>query len=407
MRRCGAQRFANRLHGLSSTFAVKTNPYPDMKKSVYAGLVAALLCGCGHADDHDHAAEAAQPDAHEHAEGEIVFTQQQAAAAGLRTETVKAAPFAEVMKAAGRIEAPVGGETTVAATAAGLVSFAAKVRAEGSEVGRGATVAHISARDLPDGDPVDRARVAYETAREAYERGARLVGERIISQSQFEALRGQYEQARLAYEAQAADHSAGGVAVKAPAAGYVKQLLVRPGDYVAVGQPLVVLTSTRRLRLRAEVPERHLHRLASVRTARFLTPYDGRTYALDSLGGRLAARGRATGGSPYVPVTFEFDNGPAFVSGAYADVRLATARRSGVLTLPVGALTEEQGAFFVYVQADSTCYVKREVRLGETDGRRVEVKSGLKAGERVVTRGAIRVRLASAANVIPAHTHNH
>ena len=78
-----------------------------------------------------------------------------------------------------------------------------------------------------------------------------------------------------------------------------------------------------------------------------------------------------------------------------------------MLTLPVGALTEEQGAFFVYVQADSTCYVRREVRLGETDGRRVEVKSGLKAGERVVTRGAIRVRLASAANVIPAHTHNH
>lgn len=313
-----------------------------MQKTLYAALLTALLAGCGHAD-HPAAPEAQATDDHGHAEGEIIFTPAQAKAAGVTTETIQPAPFADAVKVGGTLEAPTGSETTVAATAAGLVTLTPAVGAEGLHVGRGATVARISARSLPDGDPVDRARVAFETAREAYERGARLVGERIISQSQFEALRGQYEQARLAYEAQAADHSAGGVAVKAPSAGYVKQLLVRPGDYVTVGQPLVVLTSTRRLRLRAEVPERHLHRLASVRTARFLTPYDGRTYALDSLGGRLAARGRATGGSPYVPVTFEFDNRGSLVAGTAVEVWLVGAERPGVLSVPRSALTEEQG----------------------------------------------------------------
>lgn len=379
-----------------------------MKKSVYAGLVAALLCGCGHADDHDHAAEAAQPDAHEHAEGEIVFTQQQAAAAGLRTETVKAAPFAEVMKAAGRIEAPVGGETTVAATAAGLVSFAAKVRAEGSEVGRGATVAHISARDLPDGDPVERLRVAYVTAREAYERGQQLAAERIVSQAQLEALRADYESARLAYEAQAGNHGAAGIAVKAPAGGYVKQLLVGQGEYVAVGQPLLVLTTTRRLQLRVDVPQRYVGQLAALRTARFLTPYDDRIYALDSLGGRLVSRGRATGGSPYVPVTFEFDNRGSLVPGTAVEVWLLGAERQGVVSVPRTALTEEQGLYYVYIKEGKDVYRKQEVTPGASDGSRTAILHGLHGGEQIVVAGVYQVKLAALSGVVPeGHSHEH
>lgn len=378
-----------------------------MQRILYAALLTALLAGCGHTG-HPAAPEAEATDGHAHAEGEIIFTPEQAKAAGVVTETIHPAPFADAVKVGGTLEAPAGSETTVAATAAGLVSLAPAVRAEGMHVGSGATVARISAQGLPDGDPVDRARVAYETAREAYERGARLVGERIISQSQFEALRGQYEQARLAYEAQAADHSAGGVAVKAPAAGYVKQLLVRPGDYVAVGQPLVVLTSTRRLRLRAEVPERHLHRLASVRTARFLTPYDGRTYALDSLGGRLAARGRATGGSPYVPVTFEFDNRGSFVAGTAVEVWLVGAARPGVLSVPRTALTEEQGLYYVYIKTSDHTYRKQEVTPAADNGHRVAIASGLHGGEEVVAEGAVAVKLAALSGAVPeGHNHQH
>lgn len=41
------------------------------------------------------------------------------------------------------------------------------------------------------------------------------------------------------------------------------------------------------------------------------------------------------------------------------------------------------------------------------DGCRVEVLSGLKGGEKVVTVGALHVKLAAAGNTIPGHTHNH
>ena len=41
------------------------------------------------------------------------------------------------------------------------------------------------------------------------------------------------------------------------------------------------------------------------------------------------------------------------------------------------------------------------------NGERIEITDGLKPGETVVTKGAIHVKLASASNAIPAHTHSH
>ena len=95
------------------------------------------------------------------------------------------------------------------------------------------------------------------------------------------------------------------------------------------------------------------------------------------------------------------------VQGSYAEIYLITQNRPNVITLPIGALTEEQGVHFVYIQVDEEGYRKQEVTLGESDGERVEILAGVKKGDRVVTKGAVQVRLASASNAIPAHNHNH
>ena len=78
-----------------------------------------------------------------------------------------------------------------------------------------------------------------------------------------------------------------------------------------------------------------------------------------------------------------------------------------VLALPVTALTEEQGLYFVYLQLDEEGYKKQEVTLGAGNGKEVQILTGLKAGDRVVTKGAYQVKLASASNAIPAHSHEH
>ena len=275
-------------------------------------------------------------------------------------------------------------------------------------VGQGTPLLVLSSGHLAEGDPVQKARVAYEVAQREYERMEALVADKIVSEKDFARARQAYENARISYEAVAKNHTPAGQTVVAPAAGYVKSLLVKEGDYVSVGQPLVSITQNRRLFLRADVSEKYYKELAHITSAHFQTPYDDTTYDLQELNGRLLSYGKASGdGSYYIPVTFEFDNKGGVVPGSFVEIYLLTRPVEGVITLPVSALTEEQGSFFVYKQLDEECYEKQLVSLGANDGERVAILEGVQAGDRIVTRGAYQVKLASASNAIPAHTHEH
>lgn len=376
-------------------------------KILFLGAFGALLtsaCHSGHS--HEEEAEAHTGEAKEHA-GEIVISREQAHASGIKAETVTPGEFSGVIPAGGNILAASGDEATVVATVPGVVRLTRGLT-EGSTVSRGGTVFTISSENLQD-DPARQAAIAYRTAKKEYERAAKLVKDRIVTQKDFNNIRAQYEAAKTAYQAFAGGGTAGGgVAVKSPIGGYVKTCLVKEGDYVSVGQPMMTVTQTRNLYLKANVPERYYPLMGTLASAKFKTAYSDRVYDLGRMNGRLVAAGKSTGdGSPYIPVTFQFDNRADVAPGAFVETYLLTKPRKGVISVPVSALTDEQGLHFVYVQTDPTCYERREVAIGETDGERVEIKSGLKAGEKVVTEGAMQVRLASASTAIPAHTHNH
>lgn len=355
----------------------------------------------GHSHEHDHEAAA-----HGHS-NEIILAPEKAKAAGVVAEIVQPKAFRQVIATSGEVQAAQGDEAVMVANVAGVVSFHRAVT-NGMSVAKGAPILHISAENMPDGDPVKRARIAYETAKQEYERAARLVENQIVSQKEFNVAKENYEKAQLTYEAIAKHQTKGGVAVTAPIGGYVKDCLVQEGDYVSVGQPLVSITQNRRLFLRADVSERYYGSLHAIQSANFKTPYNNKVYKLSELKGRLLSYGKASGGSSfYVPVTFEFDNQGDMVPGSYVEVYLLSDEMPDVLALPVSALTEEQGLFFVYLQLDEEGYKKQEVTLGASNGEEVQILSGLKAGDRVVTKGAYQVKLASASNAIPAHSHEH
>ncbi len=384
-----------------------------MKNYILTGtLCMFLLGGCGeHARDHEH--EGHDHEAEIHAEektahsDEIVLTPEKAKAAGVEAEVIHPGAFREVIQAGGQILSAQGQEATVVAASSGVVSFSRKI-AEGIEVGQGSELLSVSAEHIQEGDPVRKAKVAYEKAKEEYERAEKLVGSQIVSQKEFAALREAYQNARLTYEALLPSKSGKGVAVKAPIGGFVKNCLVKEGDYVTVGQPLMTVTQMRRLVLKADVSERYYAQLPRIVSANFKTPYNNKVYCLENLGGKVLSFGKSSGDtSYYVPVTFEFDNRGDMVPGAFVEVFLLSGERQGVISLPESALTEEQGLYFVYLKLDDECYKKQEVQLGTSNGERVEILSGLKDGDTVVTRGAIHVKLAAASNAIPAHSHNH
>lgn len=362
----------------------------------------------GH-EDHEHEGHNHEAEAESHAghSDEIILSKEKAAAAGVKAEVVQPGTFYNVITTSGHILAAQGDETVVTANVAGIVSFDRPVT-EGMQVSKNGTLFTLVSEHLQDGDPVKRARIAYETAKEELERAEKLVGQKIVSQKDFNSIKERYENARIAYEALAPNAGQEGVTIKAPIGGYLKSCLVKEGDYVSVGQPVASITQNRKLYLRADVSERYYGVLSTIRSANFKPSYSEETFSLKELDGRLLSYGKATDDAAYyIPVTFEFANRGNIVPGAFAEVYLLSDERQNVISLPVSAITEEQGLNFVYIQLDETCYKKQEVTLGCTDGNRVEITSGLKGGESVVTQGAIHVKLASASNAIPAHSHSH
>ena len=360
--------------------------------------------------DHEHEHESME-DLHLHTGekahiGEIVFHEEQAQAAGLEVITVSPSSFTEVIHVSGQIQPTPDNEATVVSASSGMVDFAGKYLTEGMSVKSGTPLITVSAKNMVNGDPSVAAEVEYESALREYERAKSLVADRLISQEEFEQVRLRYEKAKNAFPSAI---TSSGVTVSSPIDGYIKKVYVKKGDYVEIGQPLAVVTRDKRLQLRAEVSEKYADRLSTLTGANFKPSYGNTLYKLSDLNGRLISYGRTVDeNSFYIPVIFDLDNRGDIIPGSYVEVFLLSLPLMDVIAVPVSALTEEQGLHFVYVQLEKEIFKKQEVRIGLSDGERVRILSGLKEGDRVVTKGTYQVKLAATASVIPeGHSHAH
>lgn len=400
-----------------------------------------ILAGCGgnaaqrEHSEHNHEAEEGHPHEHEghnhtheeaehnheHEEkvvvveeadgahdGEIIFKKALAEAVGLQTKKIEPAAFTDVIKTSGRIMAAQGEESVVVATVPGVVTFGKLLFVDGAAVRKGQALLSLASSGLSDGDVATRIKYAYENAKKEYERMQELVGDKIVSAKDFEQARLNYENAKVAWEALAGKQTANGVSVVSPINGYLKNLQVKEGDYVTVGQPLATISQNNRLVLRAEVSEKYYNYLPVIQSANFRTPYDNKSYKLADLRGRLLSYGKASDtNSFYIPVTFEFDNKGTIIPGSFVEIYLLSSPMQHVLSVPLSALIEEQGVYSVFIRLDEEGFKKQPVALGVNNGVDVQILSGLSAGDEVVIEGAYQIKLASASNAIPAHSHSH
>lgn len=361
-------------------------------------------------EEHDHEGHSHSENKGENAQAhtdEIIFTPEQAKAIGLEITDVQPSTFHQVIKTSGQVLSAQGDEVTISATSSGIVSFNKASLNEGVAVKGGESLLSISSRNLADGDPVMKAKSGYEIAKKEFDRAESLIADKLISQKEYNDLKLTYENAKVAYESIGQRTTAKGVGISTPISGYVKSKLVSEGQYVEVGQELMTITQNRKLNLRADISERYYRDLGTIASANFKSPYDKAIYQLSELGGRLVSYGKSVNSQElYIPVNFEFNNVGQVLSGSYVEVYLLGQPRENIISIPVSSLTEEQGIYFVYLQEHPDAYKKQEVNIGVSDGSRIEILSGLKNGDKVVSKGAYHVKLASASSAIP-HAHEH
>jgi RND family efflux transporter MFP subunit len=260
--------------------------------------------------------------------------------------------------------------------------------------------------------------LAYTRAKQEFERAGRLLAREAISQRDYDEIRKDWLVEKASYEtilqgvsAEPATDSETGevhIVLKAPLGGIVASVTVMPGQTVAAGQQLMTIVDPSVVWLRADMFEKDYYRMGTPHGAELLVPGMDVTLRIADTDLKLLSMGGIFDrGSMTIPVIFEIENTDDLLKiGQVVQMNIFTSEEIAAVAVPEKSIIDEDYARYVFVQRGGESFEKRAVKTGARSGGLVEITDGLKAGERVVTRGAYSVKLASSKSETgSAHVH--
>lgn len=353
--------------------------------------------------------------------GEIAYSKEQQWAGDFAVEQLQPRPIRESVRAPAMIRPASDREFQLRAPAAGQIRAAGAFPVLGASVERDQLLATLLPRQ---GDATDiaalqadlaEARSLASLAEAEAARAQRLFDLQAVPERRLAEARGAREVARARLRAAGQrvgqlSGDEGGIVLKAPIAGELAKVAVAPGAAVAEGELLFHIVDRRELWLEAQVAEADAAKLASPSGAAFELP--GLDHPVEI---RVGDNGRLVGVGSVIdpdtrslPVVFALDApDPRIALNQLVDARLYTGAERLALTVPASAVVDDGGEAVVYVMRGGETFSRVPVTLGVRDGERVELLSGLDAGERVVTRGTADLRRAAASPDALGHGHAH
>jgi len=219
-----------------------------------------------------------------------------------------------------------------------------------------------------------------------YNRSRQLAAQQLFSANDLDQLKFDLENARAANRMANLELSYANVS--APISGVIAERMIKPGNFVQLNSTVFRIVDTSRLEATLNVPERELATLKAGLPVQL---------AVDALPGR-AFMGQVDRVAPVVDsgsgtfrVICTFDSGGALQPGMFARVKIDYDQRADAMVIPRVALLDDENAPAVYVARGGKAS-RVNVQLGYSDGEWVEVRGGLKVGDRVVTAGKVALR---------------
>ncbi|MDR3464559.1 MAG: MdtA/MuxA family multidrug efflux RND transporter periplasmic adaptor subunit [Xanthobacteraceae bacterium] len=193
--------------------------------------------------------------------------------------------------------------------------------------------------------------------------------------------------------------------IVSPLDGRVGLRQVDQGNYVTPGDAngLVVITQLSPISVLFVLPEDNLQAVSKRLQAGAVLP----ATAMDRAGNNVVAQGTLqTFDSQIDPTTgtiklrAQFPNDDRVLyPNQFVNVRLLLDTHKNAVVMPSAGVQRGVPGTFVYLVNDDSTVSVRKVTLGATDGERVEVLSGLAAGDRIVVDGADKLRDGAKINV--------
>lgn len=242
---------------------------------------------------------------------------------------------------------------------------------------------------------LDAAQAAQRVAAKELERQKQLFQKQYISQGALDRAQAQWESAQAQVQAvqaqtQAAKTQTGFFVIQAPFSGVISEVPVTLGDMAMPGRPLVVMHDPSALRITAAVPQALLAglntRLKSVRYE-----VQGQTSSPDAAATQIELLPTVDASTHTAQLRMALPAGMSGIApGMFAKVWIPTDKKGNEakdekVYLPLQAIVRRGEMTGVYVVDAQGQPRLRQVRLGPVRGDKVEVLTGVRAGEQVVT----------------------
>ena len=183
--------------------------------------------------------------------------------------------------------------------------------------------------------------------------------------------------------------------ITSPLDGYVGKVFLQAGNMVRANDanPLVVINQVRPIYVNFAVPERSLPEVRKYRAAGPLTVETLPDPGLPPAQGKLIFVDNAVDPSTgTIRLRAEFANADAALwPGQFVNVSLRLTEQVDALLVPSTAVQNGPAGQYVYVVGPDLVADLRKITVLRTDGERTIVATGLQKGERVVTRGQLRL----------------
>jgi len=247
----------------------------------------------------------------------------------------------------------------------------------------------IRLRDDEQRARLHEAQARVHLAKDEFERTQRLANQNAAAQAQLERRRAELAMANAQLELAGVELAR--TRIRAPFAGHLgpRAVGISPGARIEPDHTLIRLERIDPIDLVTTSPEYTLPLLRIGRKFDFrVQAYPDKTFnaTLSFIAPSVDRTIRR------VPIKARVANPDALLRpGMFADIRVELDRRDSIL-LPEEAVMNDQNGSFVWRLGPENVIERAEVEVGAREGRQVEIRGGLTAGERVVSAGTHKVR---------------
>lgn len=245
-------------------------------------------------------------------------------------------------------------------------------------------------------DEVDRAQLAgleadRQLAQVQFDRAAKLVKERTVSQSEYDEAKARLESANASLASSRAQMVK--KRIRAPFSGLIGIRQVDLGEYLAAGSSIAPLQSLDPIYADYSLPERYLADIdVGQRIEIRVQAYPDETYE----GEIQALNPGINPGTRSIIIRAVLDNPDGKLRpGMFAEVHTLLSQRDDVLTVPEQAILYApygDSVFLIHEKDDEKIVKRQPVTTGTVRDGRIEIIDGLEAGDEVVSAGQVKLR---------------